>query len=247
MARAKLSALITSLAGKYGGGVFRNWKGRTVLSALPSAVGNPATAAQERARSIISCSSKMWQDLAAARRAEWRAVAEYLSEQWENSENEIGERQVIYPPRGPYTGLGALCSVCGLLASVDDFDCGDAVPTAPAGVTAPSIPILGTMSGDTTVGITIPWTDPSSWGTNGSAGNVRVYIKSEDGTFHAQLAAFEADGTETTTVTELRPRGGGVAIGLTVGVYHVQLDAVNAEGLRSAPSAVGEIRIEAAV
>lgn len=247
MARVKLSALFTSIVGRYGGGVFRNWKGVPVLAALPSAVANPSTAAQERSRSLLSCSSKLWSGLAAARRSEWRAVASALTEQWENAVNPVGERTLIYPPRGPFTGLGALTSVIGLLGSVDEFDCGDATPTAPVSIGSPEAPLLGTLSGDTTTGLTIPWTDPSSWGKDATAGNVRVYVKSEDGTFHTQLAAFEAAATETTTITTLRPRGGGAAIAITEGYYTVQLDAVNAEGLRSAPSQIGEFLLPAGI
>jgi hypothetical protein len=174
-------------------------------------------------------------------------VAVALSSQWENSENEIGERQVIYPPRGPFTPLGALVSVCGLLGSVDEYECGDATPTAPVGVGAPSMPLGVVASGDTTTGLTVTWTDPATWGEDASAGNVRVFVKSEDGVFHAQLAAFEAAAAETTTITQLKPRGGGIAIDLPLGVYHIQLDAVNAEGLRSAPSAVVEFDLQAGI
>lgn len=245
MARVKLSALFTNVAGKYGGGVFRNWKGRTVLSALPSSVANPATAAQAKARGIIACASKIWASLPAIRRSQWRAVAVALSSQWENSENEIGERQVIYPPRGPFTPLGALCSVCGLLGSVDEWECGDTTPTAPVGIGAPSIPQNLVASGDTTLGLTLTWDDPSTWGEDATAGNVRVFIKSEDGVFHAQLAGFAAAAAETLTVTQLKPRGGGGLIDLPLGVYHIQIDAVNAEGLRSAPSAVVEFDLPA--
>ncbi len=242
MARVKLSAIFTSIAGRFGGGVFRNWKGTTVLSALPSSVDNPSTARQEKSRDILGDLSKLWGTLTTEVRDQWRAVAVALTEQWQGVGNPVGARTLIYPPRGPYTGLGALTSVGGLLGSVDVFVPGGGAPTAPVGVTAPTIPALGTLSG-TTAGLVIPWDDPASWGSLGTAGKVRVFVKSEDGTFHTQLAAFEAAAAETTTITRLRPRGGGLSIPLTIGYYIVQLDAVNAEGLRSAPSAIAEIRL----
>lgn len=244
MARVKLSSLFTSILGRYGGGVFRNFKGLTVLSALPSAVANPSTADQQKARGILACASKGFRGLDAATRSAWRAVATALSAQWQNSENEIGERQVIYPPRGPFTPLGALVSVCGLLGSVDSWECGDAFPTAPLGIGAPSIPLLGVLGGDTTAGLTVAFDDPSTWGAEATAGKVRVFVKSEDGDFHAQLAAVVTAAVETATVSTLKPRGGGVAVPIKKGVYHVQIDAVNAEGLRSAPSAVGEFFLD---
>jgi len=206
-------------------------------------VDNPATIQQEQARDILAYISKIWGRLTSAIRENWRTVASDLTEQWQGVGNPVGARTLIYPPRGPYTGLGALTSVAGLLGSVGDFEPADSTPTAPVGVTAPSIPVIGTLSG-TTAGLVIPWTDPADWGTNGSVGWVRVFIKSEDGTFHTQIGAFEVGTTESTTITELRPRGGGLATSLIVGFYVVQLDAINAEGLRSAPSAIAEFRLE---
>lgn len=246
MARVKLSAIFTSIAGRFGGGVFRNWKGTTVLSALPSSVDNPGTIYQEKARDILAYISKRWGQISTNARSNWRTVADYLTEQWQGVGNPVGARTLIYPPRGPFTGLGAMTSAAGLLGSVDEWTPEDADPTAPVGVTPPSLPVLGTISGDT-AGLIIPWTDPATWGTNGTLGTVRVFVKSEDGTFHTQLAAFEAGGTETTTITALRPRGGGPPTALREGYYIVQLDAVNAEGLRSAPSAIGDFRVEPAV
>jgi len=98
-------------------------------------------------------------------------------------------------------------------------------------------------SGDTTAGLTVTWSDPSTWGQDATAGKVRVFIKSEDGNFHAQLAGVAAAAAETITITQLKPRGGGGLMDLTRGVYHIQLDAVNAEGLRCAPSAVVEFSL----
>ncbi len=246
MARVKLSALFTSIAGRYGGGVFRNWKGTTVLAVLPDSVANPSTVKQQGARAILTFASKIWGGLTSALRSDWRAVAVALSEQWADFGNPVGSRTLVYPPRGPFTGLGALTSVCGLLHTAGTFDPGDATPTAPVAVGAPGIPLLGTISGDT-AGLIIPWTDPASWGNNGSAGHVRVWVKSEDGTFFTQIAAVEAAAAETTTITTLTPRGGGALTALREGFYRVQLDAINAEGLRGAPSAIAEFRVEPAV
>jgi len=246
MARVTLSAMFTSIAGRFGGGVFRNWKGTTVLAVLPDSVANPSTSKQEQARSILSCSSKAWAGLATAVRDGWRAVAAQLSDAWEGYGNQVGSRTLIYPPRGPYTALGALTSVAGLQNSIGEFDCGDATPTAPVGIGNPSIPILGTISGDT-AGLVIPWTDPSAWGENATAGFVRVWVKSENGSFHTQLAGAVAAATETLTVTVLTPQGGGHAIAITAGYYRIQLDAVNLEGLRGAPSAIAEFLVEDAV
>lgn len=243
MARVKLSALLVSIAGRYGGGVFRNWKGTTVLSILPSSVANPATAKQEAQRSVLACMSKAWAGLSTEVRNDWRTVASALSEQWGNYSNPVGTRSLIYPPRGPYTGLGALTSVAGLKSSIAGFACGDAIPAAPVNVGGPGIPILGTLSGDD-AGFVIPWTKPSNWGENSHEGHVRVWVKSENGTFHAQIAGYGTGIVETITVTELVPRGGVSAVPIRPGYYTVQLDAVNEEGLRGAPSAVAEFLIE---
>jgi len=173
----------------------------------------------------------------------WRTVASALSLQWANFGNPVGARSVIYPPRGPYTGLGALTSVAGLKSSLGTFACTMGDPVAPVGVGGPGIPILGTLSGDD-AGLVVPWTDPGGWGENATAGHVRVWIKSENGTFHAQIAGFAVATTETLTITSLVPRGGGHPIPLSPGYYIVQLDAVNLEGLRGAPSAIAEFLVE---
>lgn len=236
-ARIKLSAIFTSISGRYGGGVFRNWKGLTVLGVLPDSVANPNTVLQGKARALLSAASKIWSGLAVAIKDEWSEVSVYLSEQWGNYENEVGSHTVIRTPRGPYTALGALVSVCGLLGSVDDWEPGDATPDAPVGVTAPSQPTNCSVSG-TTAGLVVVWDDPASWGTNGTAGFVRVWAKSEDGTFFAQFSASVAAAVTTYTITELVPAGGSGPVDLRKDMYFLQVDAVNAEGLRSAPSNV---------
>lgn len=237
MARVKLSAIFTSIAGRYGGGVFRNWKGLTVLGVLPDSVFNPNTVLQCKARGLLSCVSKLWSAFSVVVKDQWAEVAVSLSEQWGNYENEVGSHTVIRTPRGPYTALGALVSAHALLGSCDVWECGDAAIAAPVGVTAPSQPTNCSVSG-TTAGLVVVWDDPASWGTNGTAGTVRVWAKSEDGTFFAQLADCVAAAAETYTITELVPQGGSGAVPLRKDMYFVQLDAVNAEGIRSAPSNV---------
>lgn len=243
MARVKLSALLQSITGRYGGGVFRTWRGIPVLSSLPQTVSNPNTALQAKARELLSYTSKVWSSLTFAVKDEWDSVAEYLSSQWDRFDNETGSATVIKTPRGPFTGLDALVSVHSLLGSVGDWDSADAIVSAPVGVTAPSQPTDLELSGDTD-GIVCTWTDPASWGDNGTAGNVRVWARSEAGTFFTQLYGSVAAAAETATIDKLRPSGGGGASALTPGPYFVQIDAVNAEGLRSGPSTVARILLE---
>ena len=244
MARVTLSALFTAITGRYGGGVFRAWKGITVLGVLPTSVSNPNTAKQVKARELLSFVSKAWAALTFAVKDQWDAVAAYLTEQWDNFENEVGSHAVIRTPRGPFTGLDALLSVHSLLGSVDAWDSQDVLEAAPVSVTAPSQPTVMAASGDTD-GIIVTWVDPASWGTNGAAGYVRVWAKSEDGTFFAQIAGTVANAVETFTITELNSQGGGQSLGLTVGAYFIQADGINAEGLRSAPSAIARLQIAA--
>jgi hypothetical protein len=242
MARATLSALLTNLSGRYGGGVFRNWKGLTVLGVLPESVRNPGTAKQTAAREVLAYLSKCWSGLDITGRGQWEAVGAYLTSQWENFSNEVGTGSVIKVPRGPFGGLTALSSCHALLASIGDWDSGDALISAPVGVTAPSQPTALNVTGDTN-GMIITATVPASWGDNGTAGKVRAWFMSEDGTFFAQLAGTLTAGT--LTVTHARSSGGGIAVPLTPGWYFVQVDAVNAEGLRSAPSNVFKIDLAA--
>lgn len=237
MARVKLSALFTSISGRYGGGVFRAWKGLTVLSALPSTVDNPNTNKQSKVRSILTCGSKIWSTLAENIRNDWATVAVYLTDQWGHYENEVGSHRIIKTPRGPYTSLGALTSVCGLLGSVDEWACEDAAPTPPAGHTAPAMCTNPTVSG-TTAGLVVEWDDPATWGDAETDGDVRIWVSSDDGTVFPQIAGFVAGGVETFTIVNVVHAGARDPRPLEEGFYYVQLDAVNEGGLRSAPSAV---------
>jgi hypothetical protein len=246
MARAKLSSILQSLEGRFGGGVFRNWKGLTVLSALTDSVANPNTASQVKFRELLAFASKAWKGLSAAQRGAWLNVAAYLTSQWEHFSNEAGTRQVIRVPRGPYTGVGALTATLGLLGSVDYWDTGDAVPSAPDGASGPTQPTALAASGDTD-GIVLTWVAPADWGDLATTGKVRVWAMSEDGTFFSQLVTAVAAATLTYTITALRAAGSGTSIPLKAGWYFIQLDAVNDLGLRSAPSAVRELKIAAAV
>jgi hypothetical protein len=243
MARVKLSAMFTSMSGRFGGGVFRAWKGITSLASLPESVRNPNSAKQSAVREILGYASKLWAALPSATRTAWESVAETLSEQWDNAENEVGSHRVIRTPRGPFTALGALTSVATLLHSVGQFATGDAAPDPPVGEAAPTPPTGVALSGDTD-GLVVDWTDPTFWGQLAESGEIRVWLRSDDGVFFAQLIDAVAEATETYTITEAVPRGGDEPVALTAGYYYVQLDAVNRSGFRSMPSAVAEILLE---
>jgi hypothetical protein len=236
MARVLMTNLISSITGRFGGGVFRNWKGLTVLSALPDSVDNPSSSAQANAREILSYCSKQWAGLDDTTRGGWEGVAAQLSEQWDHFSNEVGTKTVIVTPRGPFTAIGALCSVHGLLASVDAWDTADVLQTPPAGKGAPVAPTDCAFTQDPVSGnVTVTWTDPTEWGQGATDGYVRVWLRSENGIYHRQLVGSAAGGVETLTFDRLRTANGGqstVAPGWTI----VQLDAVNEFGLRSAPA-----------
>jgi len=237
MARVKLSAIFTSIAGRYGGGVFRNWKGLTVLGILPDSVSNPQTEKQVKARGLLACTTKKWKPLSVVVKDAWATVAAYLTDQWDNYENEVGTHTVIRTPRGPFTALGAMVSVHGLLGSVDLWDCDSAVIAAPASCTGPSMIMDLAVTGDTN-GLVCTWSDPSEWGANAHAGMVRIWVKSEDGVFFAQMDGSVIATSETYSITTLTPVGGGGAVPITEGLYFVQVDALNDVGLRNAPSNV---------
>lgn len=243
-ARVGLSALFTSIAGRYGGGVFRNWKGLTVLGVLPDRVFNPNSAKQAKARGLLSCTSKKWSGLAVAVKGSWSAVATYLTEQWDNFQNEVGTHIVIRTPRGPYTALGAVVSTHSLLGSCNGWDCEMGLIPPPVGTTAPGIPAELSCSGDTD-GIVCVWTDPFEWGEEAEEYMIRVWCKSEDGVFFAQMDTFIAAGVETATITNLVPAGDTHNAPLIPGLYFVQLDAVNSKGFRGGPSAVFDLDIAA--
>ena len=244
MARVKLSGMFTRISGRLGGSVFRNWKGITVMSNLPDSVAQHDSPQQAKYREILAYCSKQWQQLGAADRNVWLSTADYLTEQWDPASNPVGENNVIRLPRGPYTGIAAMVSAHSLLASVDAWDTTMADVDPTIGGRAPSQPTGLALSGDT-AGLIVDWTDPALWGEMCTAGYVRVWVVSTDLTYFTQLAAFEVATTETTTITELRISGSGGVEPLAECAYLVQVDAVNAEGYRSAPSAVEYIRLAA--
>lgn len=241
MARAKLSSLFVSLAGRYGGGVFRDWKGITVLSVLPQTVANPNTDRQVKARNVVSVASKAWKGMDAETRAGWGAVGTYLSDAWEHYQNEVGDDSVIKLPRGPFGPMQALIAVHGLLRSIGSWSPGDPMADPPVGISGPSAPATTTVTGNTSK-ITVTCPLPASWGQGGSAGKLRCWIRSEDGKFFPQLQDSNAAGSFE--ITKLRVAGSGAEYPLTKGWYAVQVDAVNAEGLRGTPGPVVWFRAE---
>lgn len=244
MARVLMTNLISSISGRFGGGVFRNWKGLTVLSALPDSVANPQTPRQVLQRTILAYCSKQWSTLSGSDKGKWRAVAEYLSELAGNHENEVGSRSVIRPPRGPYTPIGAMVSVHNLLNSIDAWDPSLPLTAPDTSYRGPVAPTNIGVSGNT-AGVTITWTDPSEWGTGSHGGHVRVWIMSENGTFHAQLAGHVAGGVETLTITHAST-GALELVEMEVGELLCQVDAVNDIGYRSAPGPLASFFVAAA-
>jgi len=242
MARVKLSALLVSMAGRYSGGVFRAWKGLTVLSSLPASVRNPNSTKQARVRSILSTASKYWASFTTGIRTDWATVASYLTDAWDSYDNEVGTHRIIRTPRGPYTPLGALTSVVGLMGSCGLYNPGDPAPAAPVSHTNPAPPWSLELSG-TTAGIIITWYDPAIWGDLETDGKIRIWLATDDGTVFPQLNGYVAGGVQTYTITEAVPSGGDVARPLEPGFYYVQIDAVSLGGLRSAPSEVAVIEL----
>ena len=237
MARIKLSALLQSMTGRYGGGVFRDWKGITVLGSLPITVSDPSSLPQARFRDMLTVIGKKFRALTQTQRGCYEALAAALRAQWEHYSNEAGTHHLIRTPRAPYTAAGACASMHALLNTIQIWSKTDALIPWPIGNSAPSAPTLGNLSGST-AGLVIPWTDPASLGTGETSGMVRVWIKSDDGKRFTQWAGSYAYGVGTATITSLRCSGGGAPAPLTKGMYWVQLDAVGAAGgMRSLPSA----------
>jgi hypothetical protein len=247
MARVKLSAIIVGITGRYGGSVFRPWKGLTVLSALQTQVHNPDTPLQKQYRTCLSFVSKQWHKLTVAVKDQWGTVAAYLTEQWDPGENPVGFAGPITTPRGPFTPLGAVVAIHSLLRSIGTWAPGDALVTPPVGLVAPTAPENLAGSGDNT-GIILTWAAPTNWG--GTAGKVRIWARTEDNRAYPQLLAVVPGATLTYTITGLRTTGGAgntiTLAKLISGQLLVCLDAVCAEGYRSAPSNVLQIRFDPA-
>lgn len=242
MARVKLSAIFTSLRGRYGGGVFRNHRGTTTLASLQSSRREYHTFHQVKQRELLGVCSKGWSSLTVSEKDEWAEVAAYLSIRWGIFKNEVGSNSLIRTPRGPFTAIDAFISSHCLLGSTNLWRTGDPFIAAPVGVTAPSqaTELVATKS---LIRIAVSWVSPTSWGINGSVGWLRIWAKSENGTFYTQIARTRNPAQTTLRIDLMRPRGGGSWMPLVPGAYLVQMDAVSLEGLVSAPSNIARVVI----
>ena len=235
MARVKLSAIFTSISGRFGGGVFRNWKGLKVLSVLQDYVYNPSTNKQTAVRELLAYVTKQWHTLTQAEKSQWNQVAVYLTDMWDGQDNPSWGPKVCRSPRGPFTPIGAFMGAHSLAHSIGEWDSGDALIPAPVGKTASSQPIITSVTGDTD-GVIIAFDDPNTWGAGAHGGFVRVWCMYTNGAFFSQFAGFVAGGVGTITITQLVPRGGRDFVEMEVGELAIQLDAVNDQAIRSAPS-----------
>lgn len=242
MARVKLSALFTSLQGRFGGGVFRNHRGTTTLANPGGPHKNHYTFHQTKQRELLGICSKGWSTLTVSEKDEWAEVAAYLSIRWGFFNNDVVYSSLIRTPRGPFTGIDAFISAHCLLGSTSLWRSGDPFIDAPVGVTAPT-QVTQLVATKSLVRIRLNWISPTSWGKNGSVGWLRIWAKSENGTFYTQIARTRNPALPTLRVDLMRPRGGGSWMPLTPGAYLVQMDAVNLEGLVSAPSNIARVII----
>ena len=163
MARVKLSAILVGITGRYGGSVFRPWKGLTVLSALQTQVHNPNTLLQNTYRTILAYVSKAWGKLTVEKKQDWGTVADYLTGVWDAQENPVGYTGPITVPRGPFTPLGACLACHSLAASVGKWTPGTALNAAPLEARTPVAPAMLAATGDTD-GVILTWVDPPDWG-----------------------------------------------------------------------------------
>jgi hypothetical protein len=246
MARVKLSAILVGITGRYGGSVFRPWKGLTVLSALQTQVHNPNTVLQAMYRAVLAAVTRAWSALSVAKKQDWGTVADYLTNLWDTQENPVGYTGPITTPRGPFTPLGACLAVHSLLHTIAAWDPGDVLKSPPLSSVAPVAPTVLAASGDN-AGVILTWADPSDWG--GTTGKVRIWARTEDGKCYPQLIATAAAAAETYTITGLRGAGAAGEVitlaELVSGDLFIGIDAVNGEGLRSAPSNVVQFKFAA--
>jgi hypothetical protein len=234
MARVQLTSLLYDIRGKFGGGIFSNWKGVHVLRVPASSISNPATHKQAKAREVFSVLAKAWGGLSLANRDGWKTVAQYLSslEGGPNpSAREAGSGMPSGRQKGPYTPIGSMIACHGLLNSVGLWDTTDTIIDAPVGVTCPAPADVTSLSG---VGntLTVDFTDPVDWGTGGHAGGIQIWARSEDGVFFPQKVGYVADSVETFDFSQLVPSGGTAPINIHIGqVIEVVIRPVNGEGL----------------
>lgn len=251
MARISLSEVLQNIAGSVGEHTYGCWKGVNYLRQKAVTISNPCSLVQASVRAALSALAKMWHtDLTAAQRALWNELAQGLKSASEqvgpNGNGGAGILQVIPGNGGVMSGFNAFiqANVTALMAGFAYAS--PPVPDAPMGIDAPNAPtnLAFTQycnSGVPPCWILVSWDDP----VDAPVGSIiRLWALSLDAGVHRQIVLLAALETAGPGFTEIKAAQGAVHnLNDLPGHYHLQVDCVSPQGLKSPPSNV--ITVEA--
>jgi len=234
MAKIKFTGLISEIRGQLNDVIIQGWKsGIFSVKKMMSAVNNPNSPAQDKARAAVASLSKMWTDvLTEPQRAAWEAFAKTKPGYYPAVP---GVRQIIPTNGGIMSGLNAFVMSNGWLSSVSVTATG----IAPITATPPGPPtvVAATCAGGT---LTVTWVTPSPCIAGSKC---RIWIASASGKFHRQIVATEAFDAQTKAISSIKAALGKA---LTVAqlakeLCYVQSDVVSPDGTKSYGSNTAEV------
>lgn len=243
MARIILSGLLNDIRNAVGSLVYSAWKGVHYVRNKAATVSNPNSTDQANIRARMSAAAKRWYDvLTVAQRDLWNEYAQGLgSAEGSDSAQEGGTKVVIPTNRGIMSGFNAYVMAMCLNYTAGVYPVSGWSDDAPLGITPPNAPtvlICSPCFASPVNQIMLTWTDPAEPPVLG-VGRIRVFAVSLDGGVHRQQIANVPKAQENYTFNKAKSAQGAENwIHNLPGHYHVQIDAVNQYGQKSAPSNV---------
>lgn len=243
MARIILSGLLNDIRNAVGSLVYSAWKGVHYVRNKAATVSNPNSTDQANIRARMSAAAKRWYDvLTAIQRNLWNEYAQGLgSAEGSDSAQEGGTKVVIPTNRGIMSGFNAYVMAMCLNYTAGIYGISAWSDDAPLGITPPNAPTdlvcLACAAGAQNQ-IMLTWVDPAEPPALG-IGRIRIFAVSLDGGVHRQQVDNVAKGNENYAFINAKSaQGQENLIHNLPGHYHIQIDAVNQHGQKSAPSNV---------
>jgi len=252
MARIYFSEIVQAMSGSIQNHVYSAWKGLAYIRNKAISIINPRSADQQDMRARTAAASQRWYSgLTDAQRALWNEYAQGLGSASKQtgpaSDGGGGTKQLIPGNGGVMSGYNAYVMANGLAFSggclaMDVFE-----DDAPLGIDAPSAPtdltcIYCKANGHSVIRLT--WTDPVTYPPDS---RLRIWATSLDGGVHKQLVANVALALETYDIEQVNIALGQLAyVEALPGHYHIQVDAISPEGLKSPPSNICQVEVTVA-
>jgi len=228
MARITLGSIVNSIKGSIGEMVYSTWKGISYIRRKATTSQNAQSSDQEHVRIRLTECAKYWYDtLTQGQRDGWETYAASIP---------VGSSSpgdIIKPALGPFSGYTAFLRNNLLSYTAGITSLGGFIADAPIGVTPPDAPVgFGATYAAGT--ITATWVEGTVKGTR-----IRIWIRSVDNKFHAQLRTTALASALTAGLTSIAGRlGRYISFVNAPGMYDLQADIVDSDGQCSPPSSL---------